>query len=119
MEYTHVETNAQTGEVTITPFTQAEIDALQPTIEQQIKSFEDAVQNLLDGEAKARGYDNITTACSYAGAPNPFQVEAISFITWRGYVWAHCYAELEKVMTGVRPMPEIPQFLSELPVRVP
>lgn len=100
---------------------EAEADAIcnpPPTFEQIFVSFENAIQQHLDDEAKLKGYDNITNACSYAGAPNPFQTEAKSFITWRGNVWAYCYAELAKVQAGTRTMPTIAEIISELPVRV-
>lgn len=90
----------------------------QLTIEQIAAKFESDIQSYLDDEAQLRGYDNITTACSYAAAPNPFQVESISFVTWRGNVWAYCYGELAKAKSGTRPMPTIEQIISELPVRV-
>ena len=32
----------------------------------------EAVQNMLDNAAKAKGYDSILSACSYAAYPNPF-----------------------------------------------
>lgn len=82
-----------------------------------VSNFEYSVQKYLDEEANLHGYDNITNACSYAGAPNPFQTEAISFVTWRGNVWAYCYQELAKVQAGTRPMPTIEQIISELPAR--
>lgn len=76
-----------------------------------------AVQGHLDTGAQAVGYDNIVSACSYAGAPNPFQVESQSFISWRGNVWAYCYQELAKVEAGTRPLPVLEDFLNELPAR--
>lgn len=86
-------------------------------LDQLILVFEVAVQSYLDQSAQSCGYDNITTACSYAGAANPFQTEAQSFVTWRGNVWAYCYQALDDVKTGTRPMPTIEQIISELPVR--
>lgn len=88
-----------------------------PTIEQIASNFENSIQAYLDSQAQAKGYDNITTACSYAAAPNPFQTEAISFVTWRGNVWHYCYGELAKVQAGTRAMPTIEQIISELPIR--
>lgn len=88
------------------------------TIEQIAAKFELDIQSYLDDEAQLRGYDNITTACSYAAAPNPFQAESISFVKWRGNVWAYCYGELAKVQNGSRAMPTIEQIISELPARV-
>jgi len=90
---------------------------LQPTINDIAKQFEDAIQSHLDAEAQAKNYDNINTACSYAAAPNPFQLESLSFVTWRGNVWAYCYQELAKVQSGERSLPTLEQIISELPVR--
>ena len=94
-------------------------EPLPPTPEQQMQQlvaqFTEAVQVHLDSEAQAKGYDNIISACSYAGAPNPFQAESIQFITWRGNVWAYCYAELAKVQSGERQVPVLEDFLNELP----
>lgn len=88
------------------------------TFESIVEDFEQAIQQELDADAQAKGYDNILSACAYAGAPNPFQAEAISFVTWRGNVWAYCYQELDKVQAGARPMPTVEKIISELPVRV-
>jgi hypothetical protein len=85
---------------------------------QTVKAFEVAIQAELDADAQAKGYDNILSACAYAGAPNPFQTEAKAFITRRGNVWAYCYGELAKVQAGTREMPTIAQIVSELPARV-
>lgn len=81
------------------------------------RAFTQAVQNHLEQGAKTAGYDDIISACSYAGAPNPFQAESQSFVSWRGNVWAYCYQELNKVKTGVRPFPSVEQIISELPIR--
>ena len=82
-----------------------------------VVKFESAIQSHLDAQAQSKGYDNITTACSYAAAPNPFQAEAVSFVSWRGNVWAYCYQELAKVQAGTRAMPTVEQIISELPAR--
>ena len=66
----------------------------------------------------ANGYDDIVSACSYAGYPNVFQEEAITFGQWRANVWAYGYAELDKVIAGTRPVPTIPEILAELPALV-
>ena len=44
-----------------------------------------AVQNMLDSAAKAKGYDSILSACSYAAYPNPFQAEGQEFVAWRAW----------------------------------
>jgi hypothetical protein len=87
------------------------------TLEQATAIFEGKVQEHLDDEARLLGYDNILSACSYAAAPNPFQNEAITFVTWRGAVWEYCYAELAKVVAGTRTMPTVAEIISELPKR--
>lgn len=84
-------------------------------LEEAVIQFETGIQAHLDAAAQAKGYDNITAACSYAGAPNPFEAEAKAFITWRGNVWAYCYQELAKVQDGTRPMPTFAEIISELP----
>lgn len=81
-------------------------------------AFEQAIQDELDADAKAKGYDSILSACSYAAASNPFQAEAKLYVTRRGNAWAYCYQELDKVKAGTREMPTIEQIISELPPRV-
>ena len=73
-----------------------------------------AVQNTLDNAAKAKGYDSILSACSYAAYPNPFQAEGQEFVAWRGAVWAKCYEILAEVEAGVRPAPTVSELLAEL-----
>lgn len=89
-----------------------------PTFEETALLFEQAVQNELELDAKAKGYDNLISACSYAASANPFQAEGKLFVTRRGNAWAYCYAELEKVQNGTRPIPTIETFILELPPRV-
>ncbi len=89
-----------------------------PTAEQITTTLEVAVQRHLDAAAKAAGYDNILSACSYAGAPNPFQAEGQAFVTWRGDVWAHCYQVLTDVQVGNRTVPTEAELIAELPALV-
>lgn len=74
------------------------------------------VQAHLDNTAASRGYDDVVSACSYAGAVNPFQAEGIQFVTWRGNVWATCYTLLAEVQAGTRPIPTVAELLLLLPV---
>lgn len=96
----------------------AEYVAHVETPDQIIQAFKDAIQSTLDEAARAKGYDDIVSACSYAGYPNVFQAEAITFGQWRANVWAYGYAELDKVMAGTRQVPTIPEILAELPALV-
>lgn len=81
-----------------------------------LSTFTNAVQAHLDTAAASKGYDNIVSACSYAGAANPFQAEGIAYVIWRGAVWTYCYGELAKVQNGTRALPALSDFLNELPV---
>lgn len=79
--------------------------------------YEQAVQAHLDAAAQALGYDNILSACSYAGYTNPFQTEGQSFVSWRGAVWDYCYAQLAAVQAGTRTQPTVDELIAELPAR--
>lgn len=75
-----------------------------------------AVQAHLDSEAQKKGYDSILSATSYAGYPNDFQLEGISFGTWRAKVWKYCYAQLAEIESGNRQnIPTADEFIAELP----
>ena len=54
---------------------------------------------LLDNKAKEKGYDNIVSACSYAGIDNPFRTESEKFIVYRATVWSTCYSLLNEALT--------------------
>lgn len=87
------------------------------TPEQIAAALEAAVQRHLDAVAIAAGYDSILSACSYAAAPNPYQHEAVAFLTWRGAVWAHCYQVLTDAQAGNRVVPTEAELIAELPAR--
>lgn len=79
--------------------------------------FTDAVQRHLDARAKAKGYDNIFTAATYADEPAvaQFQTEGRAFRQWRSNVWAKCYQIMADVQAGLRPQPSVEQLIAELP----
>lgn len=80
-------------------------------------TFEKAIQGHLDAAARARGYDSIATAVSYAEEPAvpKFQADGKAFRAWRSLVWAYAYQELASVKSGEREIPEVEAFLAELP----
>lgn len=83
-----------------------------------VRHFEAAVQNELDADANAKGYENIHSAAGKAAIPGRFQAECVAYgVRWRDS-WDHCYQELAKVKSGERPMPTIEQIIAELPPRV-
>lgn len=79
------------------------------------KRYEVAVQAHLDSTAKTAGYDNILSACSYAGFANPFQVEGQKYVAWRGMVWEYCYEQLALVQSGARTAPTVNELIADLP----
>ena len=85
--------------------------AIKETVRQELET---AVQNMLDNAAKAKGYDSILSACTYAAYPNQFQAEGQEFVAWRGAVWAKCYEILGEVEVGTRPVPTVPELLAKI-----
>lgn len=86
--------------------------------EQIAARLERAVDAHLDAAARLEGYDNIVNACGYAAAPNPFQAESQSFVSWRGNVWATCYRIYDEVAAETRPLPTEAELIALLPARV-
>ena len=88
-----------------------------PTAEEIKQSLINAVQSHLDASARARGYDGILSAVTYAddATVSTFQTEGIAFRTWRSLVWAYCYAQLDAVLAGTRTCPTAEELIAELP----
>ena len=79
--------------------------------------YEAAVQAELDRAARARGYDSLFTAISYADEPAVprFQTDGQAFRRWRSLVWDYAHTELNAVLTGEKPRPGLDAFLASLP----
>lgn len=79
-----------------------------------------AVQAHLDATARAHGYDNIYTACTYADEPAvaQFQAEGQALRAWRSQVWAYCHAVLAAVLANERAEPDAATLIAELPALV-
>lgn len=88
---------------------------VEPTVEEKILAFKQAVQDKQDSEAVKKGYDNMISACSYVGFANPFQAEAQAFLIWRAGCWEKCYQITAEVQSGTRPFPTADELLAELP----
>lgn len=84
----------------------------------KVAEYEFAVRVYLDEGARAAQYDNILSARSYAGYPNKYQAESISFVVWSAEVWDAATATLNAVMAGAL-IPPLDEFLASLPVRTP
>jgi hypothetical protein len=83
-----------------------------------VADYTNAVQRHLDAAAKAKGYDGILSAASYAPVPGMFQAEGVAFAQWRTSVWACCYGVMSAVEQQLRPAPTVPGLIAELPTLV-
>jgi hypothetical protein len=79
-----------------------------------------AVQAAMEAAARAKGYDNILSAISYAQQPTgaPFQAEGAAFLAWRSDVWTEAFAVLAQVKLGSTPMPTPAEAVAAMPVLV-
>lgn len=76
----------------------------------------DYVQRHLDATVKAKGYDSVLSAATYATSANSkFKADGIAAIKWRDAVWTACYAMLTDAKTGVKPIPTEDELLASLP----
>lgn len=93
------------------------VDPPPPTAEQIIAQYTAGVQKRLDDFARARNYDGILSAATYATSQVPkFKAEGQYAVEARDTTWAKCYEILAAVETGSRPMPTLDELLAELPV---
>ena len=88
-----------------------------PTAEEVKQSLIYAVQSHLDALARARGYDGILSAVTYAGDSivSTFDTEGQAYKQWRTQVWAFCYAYLAEVQAGTRAVPTGAELIALLP----
>lgn len=75
-----------------------------------------AVQDRLDAFARARGYDSILSACTYATSTVPrFAADAARAVSLRDETWDSCYSILADVEAGQRAVPTLDELIAELP----
>ena len=93
------------------------VDQERPTPEQSQRSLMAAVQQHLDAEARALGYDDIKTAVTYADEPAvlAFQMQGIALRAWRSKVWEACISQLAAMSAGVAAPPTAAQLIASLP----
>ncbi|APW38956.1 hypothetical protein RD110_18545 [Rhodoferax koreense] len=105
----------------LTPITQAEADALRRpaalTVARRIDLLRARVQTHLDERAQALGYDDISTAVTYADEPAvaKFQAEGQALRAWRSLIWAKCYEILAQWEAGTVVEPTGDQLAAMLP----
>lgn len=87
-----------------------------PTEAEIVAALTAVVQAHLDDTARQRSYDGILSLCSYATSTAPrFAAEGRAGVAWRDAVWATCYAIMDDVTAGNRPIPTAAELLAELP----
>lgn len=86
------------------------------SLEELTALFKEKTQELLDAKAREKGYDDILSACSYAGYDNDFRAEGEAFGIWRAKVWKYGYALLNAIAEGKHKMPaSFDEILAEMP----
>lgn len=87
-----------------------------PTAEQIMSRLEARVQQWLDDEARALGYDDIKSAVTYAeeSAVPKFQQEGQALRRLRSLAWARCYEIMAQVQAGQRSIPTEEELIAEM-----
>ncbi|WP_103618931.1 hypothetical protein [Campylobacter concisus] len=86
------------------------------TLDELTLLFKEKTQELLDAKAREKGYDDILSACSYAGYDNDFRAEGEAFGIWRAKVWKYGYGLLNAIAEGKHKMPKsFDEILAEMP----
>lgn len=87
-----------------------------PTQEDIKQELTDGVQMYMDEVAAARGYDGILSVCTYINTGvERFDTEGEQARKWRSKVWEFCYAYLDDVVAGKKPIPTLAELLMQLP----
>jgi hypothetical protein len=90
-----------------------------PTAAELLAMLTAALQGEMDARARALGYDDIKTAITYRGDPNPkFAAEAEGLFVWRSAVWTQAYALLAHVQQGQAQFPTIEEAVAMMPALV-
>jgi hypothetical protein len=90
-----------------------------PAPEQIIAQYTAGVQAHLDTFARARNYDGIMSAATYATSQVPkFKAEGQYAVEARDNTWAAAYELLAEVEAGTRPMPTLGEVIAALPALV-
>jgi hypothetical protein len=103
----------------------AHVAVLPSAAELQAKQLEQsltqAVQHHLDATAQSLGYDDIRSAATYADEPAVanFQSEGKALRAWRSLLWAAAYAKMQRVKTGLEPLPTSEVLIASLPAFTP
>jgi hypothetical protein len=101
----------------VVDFTAEELAATQVELQNAVHDeVRTRVQEILDGFAQTRGYDNIVSACSYAVSKKPRnKAEGEYCVDLRDTYWDICNGVMNDVLAGNRPMPTADEVIAELP----
>lgn len=81
-----------------------------------LSDYEAAVQNMLDAKAKQFGYDDIKSACTYAGDPDPiFNDQGTKLKAWRSQCWRKCYDVSAQVESHQIDQPTVDELIGMMP----
>lgn len=86
------------------------------SLEDLIKMYDQAVEEMLNIEARKKGYADIRSAALRAAIPeSPFYQEGKKYAIWMDEVYSACYRIQSDVFQGNREIPTVEELLSELP----
>ncbi len=117
--YENEQERQELGAPELVEMTPEEIDAHlhpPPTAEQIMSRLQARVQQWLDEQARALGYDDIKTAISYADEPAvpKFQQEGQTMRRLRSLAWARNYEIMDQVQAGQRSIPTEEELIAEM-----
>ena len=86
-------------------------------IANELKKYENAIQQYIDEVAQSRGYDNGYTCASYYGDKNrQYAKDARIFKDWRSDVWVYVNELLNSYQAGtLETIPSIEEVINNLP----
>lgn len=88
----------------------------EPTTEEIITGYENAVQAHLDQTAQSRGYDNTYTCLSYLSSTDEiWHRESNAFNAWRDQVWRKCHEIMNAALAGEIEPPTVEELIAQLP----
>lgn len=93
------------------------VDRPAPTVKELTAANVAAISVAMEDAAKAKGYDSMLSAISYAQQPAgaPFQAEGAAFLAWRSAVWQAAFSVLAEVEAGTRALPTPAEAVAAMP----
>jgi len=90
-------------------------DNAKKTDEQRKKEFIAAIQDRLNRQAQAFGYDDINSIGKYVGYENPFRVESEALGVWAALTWIIVEQIERDIAAKLRDRPTMSEVILELP----